>query len=177
MSLLPLEQGFTESSGCPTPSWSLDGGILQFRECAGLNTNYLMYDNLFGGTTTTAQLDVRMRVLDYIGYPFHVCLAKGSAGGWYYKIDYEDLGDDAYHDVTFYVDFVGNTASVYVDGVEIESPHLESWPYRNAFLMGDGDTYGTWGNVDIASLTITVDLDGPVENERRTWSSIKQMYH
>ncbi len=173
MGLLPIEQGFYENNSGENP-WSLNEGVLQFRgEEPG--HGYAQYYNLFDSETTSVQLDVRMRVLEYLGHAFDFAITTGSAG-YYYHLQADDLGDDAYHDVTFYVDFVSNSASVYVDGVELEAPNTFSWTSTNGFTMGDGSTSGTWGNVDISSLTITVDNNGPVSNEDMTFGQVKSMF-
>jgi len=156
MSLTPDEQGFALSNSCGT-EWNATGSILEYRGCTeGQAAASARFDGIFTGMST-AQLDISMKILDSDGYAFELVLTNG-ASGRYTKIRATDFGDSEYHDVTLFLDFENNYWVTYLDGALYDFYDFSWTSSSHTFIMGDGNSSGTWGNVDIQSLLITGNL-------------------
>ena len=174
MSLTPDEQGFALNNSCGT-EWNATGSILEYRGCTeDQAAAFARFDGIFTGMST-AQLDISMKILDSDGYAFELVLTNG-ASGRYTKILATDFGDSEYHDVTLFLDFENNYWVTYLDGALYDFYDFSWTSGSHTFIMGDGNSSGTWGNVDIQSLLITGNLIAPVSNEHTSWGSIKSMY-
>lgn len=175
MNLLPDEQGFVTSLGSECPDvWSVSDGILQYRGCdVGSSSGFSKHSGMFTGVST-AQLDARMRVLDSDGYAFEFILVRGSVGR-YFKFPGDLFPDTEYHDVVIFADFDNNTWETFIDEEPVDTYNF-SFSYHDGFTWGDGNSSGTWGNVDFESVVITGNVSEPVSNEEMTWSTVKGLY-
>ena len=174
MSMNPDQVGFTLHNSCGT-DWNATGTMLEYRGCtSNQNASYISYDGLLD-TASTAQLDIRMRILDADGYAFEIIISHGSVG-YYTKILPSDFGDGEFHDITIFIDFDNNIHSSYLDEAPFE---FYSFPWSSGsskLILGDGNSSGTWGEVDIESLVITGNLVEPVENSESSFGAVKAMF-
>jgi hypothetical protein len=172
MSKTPDQQGFELNVSCGTV-WNATGTMLEFRGCRPGGPAFAVYPSLFLGVST-ARVDMRMRILDSDGYAFEAGIA-GPEIGYYFQLTAANLNNDNdWHDVTFFVDFVNNTATSYIDGTQAS---VEKFfiPF-DMFVIGEGNTGDMWGDVDISLLKVTTDSSAPVADELTSWGSVKSLY-
>lgn len=174
MNQTPNQQGFALTGTC-SDVWSVAGGILQFRDCTGsAPVAFATYDNLLAGATTV-QLDARMRILDSDpnSHAFEFMLGR-NLSACYCKIKASDFGDAQWHDLTLFYNYGANSFASYVDGNPVAMDHW--WAGHSAFIMGDGNSGSTWGNVDFSSLKVTIGFEQAVSTDQAAWGAIKSLY-
>ncbi len=174
MNQTPDLQGFSLAGSCSNV-WSAAGGILQFRDCVGGSPwAFARNDNLLVGATTV-QVDARMRILDSDpnSYAFEFMLGRNNTA-CYCKVKASDFGDTQWHDLTLFYNYGANSFASYVDGNPVAIDHV--WAGNSTFIIGDGNSGYTWGNVDFSSLKVTVGYEHAVTVEHAAWGAIKGLY-